>query len=469
MTMAEAPNYVVTKNISKDIFRAYDIRGIVDKNLTTDIVYTLGLAIGSEAIARGQKQLVVARDGRLSGPSLLAALIQGLLATGLQLIDIGIVPTPVLYFATHWLNTQAGVMLTGSHNPTNYNGLKTILNGAVLAEDDIQQLYQRIQAGNFVFGVGSIEKKDISADYIERIASDVKLARPMKIVIDAGNGVSGTLAPKLFRRLGCEVTELFCEIDGNFPNHHPDPSVMENLADIRAAVVKQKAEIGLAFDGDADRLGVVTDKGQIIWPDRQMMLFAQDILARLPGSEIIFDVKCSRNLPLVITAAAGKPIMWKTGHSLLRAKLKETGAPLAGEMSGHIFFKERWFGFDDGLYAGARLLEILSRADRKVSDIFQTLPDSINTPELKLELPEEKKQTFMLALLENAHFPDATLITIDGLRVDFPDGWGLVRMSNTTPCLTLRFEADDAEALARIQNLFRAQLLAIDSQLQLPF
>ncbi len=461
--------YTIPAQIPQDIFRAYDIRGAVDESLSDDMVYAIGLAIGAEAHALGQKQLVVARDGRLSGPLLSAALIKGLLESGCNLFDIGVVPTPVLYFATHWLNTQSGVMLTGSHNPSNYNGLKIVLNGETLAEAHIQKLYQRILNKDFVWGEGSYEQKDIVSDYIERIAGDIHLSRPMKVVLDAGNGVTATIAPALFKRLGCEVIELFCDIDGHFPNHHPDPSVLDNLNDIRQAVVTHHAEVGLAFDGDGDRLGVVTDLGSVIWPDRQMMLFAQDVLSRHVGAEIIFDVKSTHHLSQVIEQAGGKPLMWKTGHSILKGKLHERGALLAGEMSGHIFFKERWYGFDDGLYAGARLLEILSRDPRTSDAVFRALPDSVNTPELKLFLDENKKNPFMKKFIETAHFEGAVMNTLDGLRVDFTDGWGLVRMSNTTPCLTLRFEGVNETSLKRIEGLFREKLLAVDSQLQLPF
>ncbi|HVV68671.1 MAG TPA: phosphomannomutase/phosphoglucomutase [Gammaproteobacteria bacterium] len=461
--------YTIPKQIPQDIFRAYDIRGIVDESLTPDTVYAIGLAIGAEAEACGQKQLVVARDGRLSGPTLVAALIQGLRDSGRHLIDIGVVPTPVLYFATHWLKTHSGVMLTGSHNPVNYNGLKIVLNNETLSEDKIQQLYQRVVQGDFIWGDGTVEHKNIVSDYIERIASDVHLSRPMKIVIDAGNGVAGGIAPLLFKRLGCEVIELFCDVNGHFPNHHPDPSVIENLQDIQQAVLAHKADVGLAFDGDGDRLGVVTDQGKVIWPDRQMMLFAQDVLSRHKGAEIIFDVKSTQHLPKVIEKAGGKPLMWKTGHSLLKAKMHERGAPLAGEMSGHIFFKERWYGFDDGLYVGARLLEILSRNTESSSVVFNALPDSVNTPELKLFLKEAEKAPFMQKFIETAHFENGTINTLDGLRVDFTDGWGLVRLSNTTPCLTLRFEGVNEDSLRRIEALFREKLLAVDNQLQLPF
>lgn len=461
--------YSYPTQISTEVFRAYDIRGEVGSGLTADLVYALGLAIGTEANACGQKQLIVARDGRLSGPELSEALQQGLLDSGRDLLDIGIVPTPVLYFATYWFNTQSGVMLTGSHNPVNHNGLKIVLNGNTLAEANIQALYHRVVNRDFITGSGKIEKKSVVNDYIERITEDVRLARPLKVVVDCGNGVAGSIAPQLYKQLGCEVVELFCEIDGHFPNHHPDPSDIHNLQDLKQAVLDHGADVGLAFDGDGDRLGVVTDQGEVIWPDRQMMLFAQDVLSRHSGAEILFDVKSTYHLPQVIEQAGGKSLMWKTGHSLLKAKMRERGAPLAGEMSGHIFFQERWYGFDDGLYAGARLLEILSHNARTSSAIFRALPNGINTPELKLPLPDSRKNAFMQEFIAKSQFPDGTINTLDGIRVDFPDGWGLVRVSNTTPCLTLRFEGRDEASLQRIQALFRKQLLALDNQLKLPF
>jgi phosphomannomutase/phosphoglucomutase len=461
--------YSHPKQISTSIFRAYDIRGIVAQYLTADVVHSIGLAIGSEAQARDQKQLVIARDGRLSSPLLIAALRDGLLASGCDVIDIGMVPTPVLYFATHSLQTDSGVMLTGSHNPGDYNGLKIVLNGSALVEKDIQALYQRVTLRDFVFGEGTLTQKDISAEYIARIAQDVKIARPLKIVIDAGSGVAGEIAPRLFRHLGCEVIELYCEVDGNFPHHHPDPSDTKNLYDLQQAVLKHRADIGLAFDGDGDRLGVITHSGEIIWPDRQMMLFASDILTRQPGAEIIFDVKCTRDLAHIIQKAGGKPLMWKTGHSLIKSKMRETGAPLGGEMSGHIFFKERWYGFDDGLYAGARLLEILSHDSRGSGEIFKSFPDSVNTPELKILLSDERKTAFMADFIRDVKFEGASINTIDGLRADFEYGWGLVRLSNTTPCLVLRFEADNEKNLGKIQTLFRERLLQVDRDLVLPF
>lgn len=461
--------YNIPENVPPTIFRTYDIRGIVDEQLTPDLLYAIGLAIGSEAHARGQQQLVIGRDGRLSGPSLSAALKAGLLDSGRDLIDIGLVPTPVLYFGTHFLGTQSGLILTGSHNPSDYNGIKIVLEGNTLAESDIQALYERVVTRNFVYGKGKLTQQDIAQDYINRITQDIILKRPMKIVIDAGNGAAGEIAPILFRALGCEVIELFCEIDGRFPNHHPDPTVEANLTHLRAAVLANQADIGLAFDGDGDRLGILTNEGELIWPDRQMMLFAQDILVRQPGAEILFDVKCTMHLSRVIQKAGGRPLMWKTGHSLLKAKMRERQAPLAGEMSGHIFFKERWYGFDDGLYAGARLLEILSQTTQSVGEVFSTLPNSVNTPEIKLMLPEDKKAAFMETFIRTAQFPGATINHIDGMRVDFEDGWGLVRASNTTPCLTLRFEGDSEVAVERIKAAFRQHLLSIDTDLVVPF
>lgn len=457
--------------IPASIFRAYDIRGIVGEALTPDVVYAIGLAIGSESIARGQKTVIAARDGRLSGPLLLNALCEGLLDSGCDVIDIGECPTPVLYFAINTLAANSGVVLTGSHNPADYNGIKMVVAGETLAEQDIQQLYQRILERNLHRGPrGQLEEyDDILDDYINYITQELRLARPLKVVVDCGNGVAGYVAPELFRALGCEVIELFCEVDGRFPNHHPDPSQQENLQDLIAAVSEHNADIGFAFDGDADRIGLVTDKGEVIWPDRQLILFAQDVLKRQAGATIIYDVKCTRYLKPAIEAAGGKPLMWKTGHSLIKGKMKETGAALAGEMSGHIFFKERWFGFDDGIYAAARMLEILAAQAHKASTIFQAIPDSINTPELKLAVNDEYKFALMQQIQQQASFPGAEVNTIDGLRVDYPHGWGLIRPSNTTPYLVLRFEAEDAAGLAQIQNAFKQQLQNIDPSLQLPF
>jgi phosphomannomutase/phosphoglucomutase len=455
--------------IPASIFKAYDIRGIVGQTLTPEIVYEIGRAIGSEALDRGQQRIAVSRDGRLSGPVLIEALSNGLRATGMNVIDIGRVPTPVLYFATHHLKTGSGIALTGSHNPPAYNGLKIVLGNETLSGEAITALRTRLVEGNLHTGSGTWETVDVEPDYVARITADVRVKRPLKLVVDCGNGVAGELAPRLLRTLGCEVSELFCEIDGMFPNHHPDPSQPENLEDLIHAVQAQGAELGLAFDGDGDRLGVITAQGEVIWPDRQMMLYAIDVLSRNPGATIIYDVKCTTNLGKIISEHDGQPLMWKTGHSLIKAKMKETGALLAGEMSGHIFFKERWFGFDDALYVAARLLEILSADPRDPSEIFATLPQTINTPELKLEMAEGEHFKFMDRLKEKANFPGAKITTIDGLRADFPDGWGLARPSNTTPTVVMRFEADNEHALQRIQNQFRDLLLSLNPNLALPF
>lgn len=451
------------------IFRAYDIRGIVGKTLTTEIVRDIGRAIGSEAHARGLKKVVVARDGRLSGPDLSAALIAGLQAAGREVIDIGCVPTPVLYFSTHYVGDGSGVMLTGSHNPPDYNGLKIMLGGDTLHGDGIKALHTRIVSDDLVSGEGSVQTMDVMPSYMERIVSDVRLERQMKIVVDCGNGVAGVIAPQLYRSLGCEVIELFCDVDGNFPNHHPDPSKPENLIELTRAVTEHNADIGLAFDGDGDRLGVIDSEGKIIWPDRQLMLMAMDVLTRQPGAQIIYDVKCSRNLGQVIAEHGGDPLMWKTGHSFIKAKMQETGAQLAGEMSGHIFFKERWFGFDDALYTGSRLLEILASDEQPSNKIFSALPDSVTTPELNVSVSEGENFRIMEEMASTAKFEGAKMITIDGVRAEFDDGWGLVRASNTTPSLVMRFEADTAEVLQRIQNSFREQLLKIKPDMDIPF
>jgi len=458
-------------HVSRSMFRAYDIRGVLGKTLNADVARLIGRAIGSEMASRGLKTIAVGRDGRLSGPSLSAALIDGLRSTGVDVTDIGATPTPVLYFATHHLNLGSGVMVTGSHNPPDYNGFKIVLGGETLAEDAIQKLYQRIVDKDFATGTGQLEKRNLNADYIERIASDVRLHRPLKIVVDCGNGIPGMIAPQLFERLGADVVPLFCEVDGNFPNHHPDPSDLHNLEDLILTVKQIKADLGIAFDGDGDRLGVVTPAGEVIFPDRTLMLFARDVLSRNKGATIIYDVKCTGKLAPVIEKAGGVPLMWRTGHSLIKGKMRETGAALAGEMSGHFFFKERWYGFDDGLYAGARLLEILSgdAQQRAPQAIFEELPNSVSTPELKIELAEGEHYKFIERFQKEAKFEGARINTIDGVRADWPDGWGLVRASNTTPVLVLRFDAESMEALKRVQNLFRAQLLAINPKLKLPF
>jgi phosphomannomutase/phosphoglucomutase len=456
------------RKVPPEIFKAYDIRGIVGRTLTTDITESIGRAIGSEARARGQTAIAIGRDGRLSGPELAAALARGIQKAGVDVVDVGRVATPILYFATHHLGTRSGVSVTGSHNPPDYNGFKIVLGGETLAGEAIQALRTRIETGNLTTGQGAYSARAVREDYIQRIVSDVKLARPVSIVVDCGNGVPGDTAPELYRRLGCTVRELYCEVDGTFPNHHPDPSHPENLRDL-IATLKKEGEIGFAFDGDGDRLGVVTKSGKIIFPDRQLMLFAADVLKRNPGAEIIFDVKSTRNLNAWIRERGGKPTMWKTGHSFIKKKLQESGAPLAGEMSGHVFFKERWYGFDDAMYAGARLLEILSR-ENDVSPALEQLPDAVSTPELHLKTAEGENYTLIDKLKQTARFAGAKeLITIDGLRVEYADGFGLARPSNTTPVVVLRFEADDEQALKRIQDDFRRALLAVKPDAQLPF
>ena len=452
-----------------EIFKAYDIRGIVGKTLTPAIVNTVGRAIGSELLHRGRQDIAIGRDGRLSGPELSAALAAGLRASGVNVIDVGQVATPMLYFAAHHFDTQSGVMLTGSHNPPDYNGLKIVLAGETLSGESIQGLRTRAERGELATGAGAYRQEDIAAQYLDRITGDIKLARPMKIAIDCGNGVAGATAPELYRRLGCNVTELFCDVDGNFPNHHPDPSVPENLQDLVARLRNSDAEIGLAFDGDGDRLGVVTRRGDIIFPDRQLMLFAADVLSRNPGATVIYDVKSTRNLKPWIERHGGAPLLWKTGHSFIKAKLKETGALLAGEMSGHVFFKERWYGFDDGMYAGARMLEILSRTSDP-SAALHALPDAISTPELQIKLNEGENYSLIGQLQKTARFDNPREVnTIDGLRVEYADGFGLARSSNTTPVIVLRFEADNAVALKRIQEDFRRVLLAAKPDAKLPF
>jgi phosphomannomutase/phosphoglucomutase len=451
------------------IFKAYDIRGIVGKTLTPEIVETLGRGLGTLALGKGQRACAVGRDGRLSGPELTAALIRGLLSSGLDIIELGRVTTPMTYFAAHHLGCGSAVMITGSHNPPDYNGLKMVIAGDTLSGDAIQALKTLCEHGRFAQGNGAQSTADVSASYVERIATGIKLKRKMKIAVDCGNGAAGSIAPALFRRLGCEVEELFCEVDGTFPNHHPDPSQPENLADLIAALRTGDSELGFAFDGDGDRLGVVTRDGNIIFPDRQLMLFAAEVLARNPGAEIIYDVKCTRNLAPWIREHGGRPLMWKTGHSLIKAKLKESGAPLAGEMSGHVFFKDRWYGFDDGCYAGARLLEIVS-GSADASAILNALPDAKCTPELQLQLAEGENYNLIAQLQKTAQFPGSQqVIDIDGLRVEYADGFGLARASNTTPVIVLRFEADSAGALARIQDEFRRVIHAAKPGVALPF
>jgi len=451
------------------IFRAYDIRGVVGDTLTAETAYWVGRAIGSESLARGEPCVSVGRDGRLSGPELVQQLIQGLADCGCQVTDIGMVPTPVLYYAANVLEGKSGVMLTGSHNPPDYNGFKIVVAGETLANEQIQALRERIQNGDLASGVGSVQQLDILPRYFQQIRDDIALAKPLKVVVDCGNGVAGVIAPQLIEALGCTVIPLYCDVDGTFPNHHPDPGKPENLEDLIAKVKETGADLGLAFDGDGDRVGVVTNEGTIIYPDRLLMLFAKDVVSRNPGADIIFDVKCTRRLISLISGYGGRPVMWKTGHSLIKKKMKETGALLAGEMSGHIFFKERWYGFDDGIYSAARLLEIISLDKRDAERVFSAFPLDISTPEINITVTDEGKFALIEALQARGQWGEANLTTLDGVRVDYPKGWGLVRASNTTPVLVLRFEADSQDELERIKEVFRTQLKAVDPALSLPF
>ena len=455
-------------DVSPSIFRAYDIRGVVKTDLRPDVVELIGKAVGT--LYPDCTDVVVGRDGRLTSKELADKLIAGLRATGTNVIDIGEVPTPVLYYATHALETGSGLMVTGSHNPPEYNGIKMMMSEMTLFGDMIQDILSCIQTADFRTGRGELKQVDILNDYIDTITNEVRLKRPMSIAIDCGNGVAGPAAIKLFAQMGCQVKELFCDIDGNFPNHHPNPSEPENLADLINTVTNKKLDLGLAFDGDGDRVGIVDEHGEVLWADRQMMLYAHDVLSRNPGAEIIFDVKSSRNLANFINNAGGKATMWKTGHSFIKNKMKETGALLAGEMSGHIFFKERWFGFDDGLYSAARMLEILATDNRPVSEIFNDLPNDVSTPEITVHLDNDGAQhEFIEKFIQQSNFTGAALSTIDGVRADFDYGWGLVRASNTTPSLVIRFEAESDEKLNQLKNDFKAQIHAVDASINLPF
>lgn len=457
------------QDVPSEIFRAYDIRGIVGSTLTTGTAYWIGRAVGSESIANGEPHVVVGRDGRLSGPDMVQALTQGLTDSGCQVTDLGMVPTPVLYYATHVLEATSGVMVTGSHNPPDYNGFKIVIAGETLANERVTALHSRIINDELSSGSGEVKEVELLQDYLAHIRDDVALAKPMTVVVDCGNGVGGVIGPQVLEALGCTVIPLYCDVDGTFPNHHPDPGKPENLQELIAKVKSSGADLGIAFDGDADRLGVVTNSGRIIYPDHLMMLFAKDVVSRNPGADIIFDVKCTRRLASLISAYGGRPIMWKTGHSLIKAKMKETGALLAGEMSGHIFFKERWFGFDDGIYSAARLLEILSLEPETVDQVFAEFPVNLSTPEINIEVTEESKFQIIERLQNQGQWGDASITTLDGIRADLPTSWGLVRASNTTPMLVLRFEGETAEDLEHIKQLFREQLLNIAPELDLPF
>jgi phosphomannomutase/phosphoglucomutase len=456
-------------NLPAEIFRTYDIRGVVGRSLTPELVREIGRALGSIGRERGAPAFAVCRDGRLSGPELAAALADGLTAAGADVIDIGMGPTPLAYFAAHYLDTGSCVAVSGSHNPPEYNGLKIVVAGETLYGEAIQDIRRRIEAGNFLSGAGRRTAGNVLDAYVERIARDVKIARPFHIAVDCGNGVAGMLAPRLYRRLGCKVTELFCEVDGTFPNHHPDPAQPKNLVELIKTLQTGSAELGLAFDGDGDRLGVVTKDGEVIFPDRQLMLLAKDVLSRNPGAEIIYDVKSTRLLAPWIERHGGKPTIWKTGHSLIKAKLKESGALLAGEMSGHTFFKERWYGFDDALYGGARLLEVLSK-EKDANAALKSLPNAPSTPELHWALEEGEPHALVRKLQEAKPFPGAErVLTIDGVRVEYADGFGLARASNTTPVIVIRFEADNAAALERIKTDFRAALQPLKPGAPLPY
>jgi phosphomannomutase/phosphoglucomutase len=457
--------------LDRSIFRAYDIRGVIGQTLDIGVARLIGRAIGSLMHEKGLREIVVGRDGRLSGPDLVNGLIAGLRTTGCDVIDIGQAPTPLVYFAGFHLRTGSGVAVTGSHNPPDYNGFKIVVGGETLSGDAIQALYARI-AENELYdapALGRLERRDVSGDYVERIANDIQVEQRLKVVVDCGNGVAGAIAPLVLESIGCEVIPLFCEVDGEFPNHHPDPSDPANLTDLINMVQRMQADIGVAFDGDGDRLGVVTRDGEVIYPDRLLMLFAEDVLIRNPGACILYDVKCTGHLAGHVLRHGGSPVMWKTGHSLIKAKMRETEAELAGEMSGHFFFRERWYGFDDGIYAAARLLEILGARAESPEEVFAAIPKGFSTPELKIPMVEGEHYAFVERFRDRAQFEGARVATIDGVRADWPDGWGLLRASNTTPVLVLRFDADTPEALARVQEVFRRQILALSPELPLPF
>lgn len=469
MEMAEPEMVREDITLSPTLFRAYDIRGTVGDTLDRDVAYAIGSAIGSEAADHRQDTIIIGRDGRHSSPELAEALAQGIQSTGVNVIDIGAVPTPVLYYATKTLQTQSGVMVTGSHNPPEYNGFKIVINDEPLSGKRIQALKDRVDEKRLHKGHGRYEAQEITRDYLERVCSDVVLAKPMRIVVDSGNGIAGPLACQLLDALGCSVSQLYTEVDGNFPNHHPDPSNPDNLQDLIQSVADRDAEIGIAFDGDGDRLGIVTRSGKIIWPDRILMLYARDLLSRNPGADILYDVKCTRDVAEMVSSLGGRAILCATGHSLMKAKMRETGAVVGGELSGHIFFNDRWFGFDDALYSAARLLEILSMEPFDADTVFAEFPEKPCTPELHIPVSEADKFKIMEKLESQANFDGGNLVKVDGVRVDFPDSWGLVRASNTTPVLVARFEGDSEAALEQVKSVFREQLLAVEPGLNISF
>ena len=457
------------RKIDRDVFRAYDIRGIIGQQLDENAFYSVGKALACKLYAIDRNNIIIARDGRLTSEKLAHALTQGLLDSGIHVFDLGEVTSPIMYYATHISGIDSGVMITGSHNPADYNGIKMVLAGTTLAQADIETLYDLVEKGESRDGVGRLEQLHVVDDYVHRIVGDVRLNRPLKVVVDAGNGIAGPIAPRVLRALGCEVVELYCEVDGRFPNHHPDPSVEKNVLDLKAKVVSENADLGLAFDGDADRLGIVTRSGELICPDRLMMFYAPEVLKNNPGATIVYDIKCSSALAAVIQKAGGVAKMCPTGHSIVKAVMKQENAVLAGEMSGHLFFKDRWYGFDDAIYSACRLLEILSNSSLTVDEQFASIPNLISTSEIKIPMLDAKKFDFMQLFIEHSSFPDAKLITMDGLRVEFASGWGLLRASNTTPCLVARFEADSEDYLDHIQQLFKRELMSLDNELLIPF
>lgn len=469
VAQGEAKWNIVKKKIVKDVFRAYDIRGVIDEKFDEHAFYTIGKAVSLRLEELQRKEIFLACDGRLTSPSLAAALKAGLLDSGIDVIDLGAVPTPVMYYAIHTKGIDSGLMVTGSHNPSNYNGIKLVLVGKTLVQSDMDILYSFVQNQNFRKGTGKSSTLSVVDSYQARVTESLNLQRPLKVVVDCGNGISGNIVPAVLKQLGCEVIPLYCEIDGTFPNHHPDPTEEKNLVDLKKLVLETQADLGLAFDGDGDRLGVVTNKAQVIWPDRLIMYYSRDILKRLPGEPIVFDVKCSSLLAKEIEKAGGVPKMCPTGHSIVKSIMKSTNAPLAGEMSGHLFFKDGWYGFDDALYSACRLLQLVSQSHLSISQQFDSIPDSINTPEIKIPVSEDMKFSIMQQFLDNADFSDAVMLRIDGLRVEFDQGFGLLRASNTTPCLVARFEAKDIESLETIKQRFKSELLKVDKTIAVPF